>query len=691
MSRKIDRALLLGQALVGEGLVSGEQLEAALADQSGGRLGDRLVARSDMARDDVEDVVRARDDSAISLEDSLLGELAVRNGFITREDLTKYLGAQEATKTGGGASPRLGEFLVAVKLLTQQDLDGLLKRQKTLLKELSLRTWTRPGGQGDDGQAEATELGEEGTETDAGPAPQEAGWRAAARLAKRSLVGLLRPEPADPITCQACESAANSPLAMVCSGCGAPLTAVAGKQGGKGALAWGLRIAFVVACALTGFLATTLGPYVIAAAVFMLLPAGMLRKYKWAQRYSLSWGILLFSVTYVIAGPLGMSAHVAYTAIATSPASPVIPPVLALLVAILLLPLAAPLGYGRSRSLGGALFVFTVLLCAWWAAARSFGSHAVPIWGTAILVCGALASLALILALACVEGFREATRRPGVIIEATRPLPTPDRPTVKPSDLAHLPIPVRPLFRVLDLSKMQIILAWHHLVAALVSFGNATIYRIEVILDLLLRAVVRGFRRLTALAYAAGCVIAAMATFAAYAVWRVLLVVVMPVVAIAASAFIAHAFSENALSYLLQGGLAFLGRAFLHAAVLFVLSVVTVALLVRCHPINVVVNEAFQAVGCHLPNLLLLFYVASIALSLLSWATGAGPFRFGLLSIAITVLLVTLLVVFLLRAKKQGARAPATDAEEPLDAVAEGEADGVEIAAGDAPGTDTVT
>lgn len=691
MSRKLDRALLLGQALVSEGLVSGEQLEAALADQSGGRLGDRLVARSDLARDDVENVVRARDDSALSLEDSLLGELAVRNGFIAREDLTKYLGAQEAAKAGGVTPPRLGEFLVAAKFLTQKDLDALLKRQKTLLKELSLGTWMRSGEQGGEGQAEATELGEEGTGADAGPTSQEASWRAATKLVKRSLVGLLQPEPADPITCQACKSAANSPLAMVCSGCGAPLTAAGGKQRGKGPLAWGLRIAFVVACGLTGFLATTLGPYVIAAAVFMFLSAGMLGRYKWAQRYSLFWGILLFSITYVITGPLGMSAHVAYAAVATSPASLVIPPVLALLIATLILPLAAPLGYGRSRSFGGALFVFTVLLCAWWVAARSLGTHVVPVWGTAILVCSALASLALILALACVEGFREAIRRPGVIIEATRPLPTPDRPTVKPSDLTHLPIPVRPLFRVVDLSKTQIILAWHHLVAVLVSFGNAAIHRIEVILDLLLRAVVRGFRRLTALAYAAGCVIAAIATFAAYAVWRVLLVVAMPVVAITASAFVAHAFSENALSYLLQGGLAFLGRAFLYAAVLFVLSVVTVALLVRCHPINVVVNEAFQAVGCHLPNLLLLFYVASIALSLLSWATGAGPFRFGLLSIAITVLLVTLLVVFLLRAKKQAVRAPAKDVEEPVDAVAEGEADGVDMAAGDDTETDTVT
>ncbi len=63
------------------------------------------------------------------------------------------------------------------------------------------------------------------------------------------------------------------------------------------------------------------------------------------------------------------------------------------------------------------------------------------------------------------------------------------------------------------------------------------------------------------------------------------------------------------------------------------------------------VMEAFQSFGLCFPWLLLLLYATSVGLSLLSWATSTGPFRFGTVSVVLTISIVGLLSWIAIRAK----------------------------------------
>jgi hypothetical protein len=183
------------------------------------------------------------------------------------------------------------------------------------------------------------------------------------------------------------------------------------------------------------------------------------------------------------------------------------------------------------------------------------------------------------------------------------------------------------------------------------------VYWMEFVTDLLLRSLIRAWRRLVELVRAFGRTLAAILIFGVVATWRVMLTVALPVAFLIAGALVAKALADSSLTYILSDrwtkGWAELLKAVLYAGMLFLLGIIIISFLVRCHPSSVVVKEGFQAFSYHLPNFLLLLYVTSIILSLLSWATKAGPFRFGLLSIILTAFLVVLFAVVVLRSKKK--------------------------------------
>lgn len=141
MCKTADPLLLMGRILVEEGLISEEKLEAVLLHQVGHRalrwpgkkLGEHLVAENLISRDDLEAFLHGRDSASVSREEAILGEIAIRNGLLTRQELFACLREQATGRTTGDARRRIGRLILSKGLLTEQELQALLDRQKTLL------------------------------------------------------------------------------------------------------------------------------------------------------------------------------------------------------------------------------------------------------------------------------------------------------------------------------------------------------------------------------------------------------------------------------------------------------------------------------------------------------------------------------------------------------------------------------
>jgi hypothetical protein len=669
MANSIDPALLVGRALVQEGILSENDLQTVIQAQAGTKIGDELVTKGLVRREAVEAVIHARDGSSVSLEETVFGEIAVRNGFVTREALAECLSIQETARARATTVPRIGEILLDKGHLNQQKVGAVLKRQEALLQAVALRdnsevcaqTEMQPGS--DRG---ATLVAEAGTSQPQCSNDETAASKASGdRPARSGLANLLMPEAASPVACQACQSSANSPLAVVCGSCGGPLTAK--KDGARRAGPWGLRVAFAVTAGVSGFIAygcsksgahvsamhCAVGMYGIAAVMFLLFGAAMLRNYGAALRYFLTVAILAFAGVYVVTGLVGQSLGSAFDAMKLTLTWHILPPSVAIIIAGLVLPLAVPMGVPRFRGIGAFLAVFALLFVVCLATGRTLYGHAWPLWSLIALSATGLLLFVVLCALMFSEGFRVATRRPAVIIEASRPLQRPRRPERQARDVSGIPSMIRPFVSAYEMMLWSLRMSVHHLVSSLVSFANMVVYWMEFVTDLLIRSLIRAWRRLVALVRAFGRTLAAIIVFGVVATWRVILTIVLPVAFLIAGAVVAKTFADSTLAYVLGSGWTELLKAGLYAGILFLTAIIVVGLLVRCHPSSVVVKEGFQAFSYHLPNFLLLLYVTSIALSLLSWATKAGPFRFGLLSIILTAFLVVLFAVVILRSKKK--------------------------------------
>ncbi|MHC4714846.1 MAG: hypothetical protein ACYTAN_16510, partial [Planctomycetota bacterium] len=62
-----------------------------------------------------------------------LGEIAVRNGFLTREELALCLVEQETERAEGREPLALGQIIVRDDLMWEHDLQAILERQRALL------------------------------------------------------------------------------------------------------------------------------------------------------------------------------------------------------------------------------------------------------------------------------------------------------------------------------------------------------------------------------------------------------------------------------------------------------------------------------------------------------------------------------------------------------------------------------
>ncbi len=667
MSDNTDPTILAGQLTVKAGGVSAEQIVAVLQDQDDRRIGDRLVEREWISRDEMERLIQQRDSSQANLEETVLGALAVRNGFLTHEQLAECLVEQESMRAMTGTPPRIGEIMVARELVGPHDIDAILLRQMSLLQGIvgEQDDENRDAGQPEDmdnnsatvsegvasyPEAKASERLEDAEMLDGQPPKKKP---------RGGFMELLFPEEAQPLTCTSCGSSANSPLAIICSGCGGPLWS---RRGTQKCTPWLLRMGFVVLAGVTGVFSLQAGPYVIAAVMFIILGTTMLRIYRPSQRFFLCASMLLLTGIYVGTQLLELTrdqvVEVARNGVVWDASWAGIAVLLALLTLTLIGPLAVP----KVRGLGNVLLVFAVFLGIGWLPGKWVMGWPFPLWVVLSLGGVALALVVFVSSLMFVDGFRIKTRRPGVIVEATRPFAMPAQPQKQLRNLSELPALAKPVYLTFDGFVWSGRMSGYYMLSSIVRFSNGFAYWAQLVFDLLLRSLVRVWRRLLELTKALSKIIADMIMFAAMVIYRLALVIIFPLAAIAVSAMVGVALANAAVAYITGGGLANLASAAIYTAMLYILCVIVVGLLARCHPFHIVVREALQAFSFQLPNFLMLILGTSIILSLFRVITNIGPYKFGFLSIALTILVLGLFTAIFYKSKKKPSGSGASSA-----------------------------
>ncbi len=129
--------MLLGRLAIKAGYLSGEQVEALLAEQEEASragapvtLGELCQVRGLLTSGQVQSLLLAQEYALVRNEDRRLGALAIANGFATEDDIHVALDRQKQVyQREKRLPPRLGEVLVEAGVLSQRDLNGILAMQ----------------------------------------------------------------------------------------------------------------------------------------------------------------------------------------------------------------------------------------------------------------------------------------------------------------------------------------------------------------------------------------------------------------------------------------------------------------------------------------------------------------------------------------------------------------------------------
>ena len=131
---------LVGQIALAEGLLTPERLDECIriqdSDSRGRALGAILVEKRYLSLDDLERVIgiqrtRFSRISADSARGGLFGQIALRLGYVTREQLSECLREQEQGVAGGGSSSLLlGQILLRKNYLSSDRFLDILRRQR---------------------------------------------------------------------------------------------------------------------------------------------------------------------------------------------------------------------------------------------------------------------------------------------------------------------------------------------------------------------------------------------------------------------------------------------------------------------------------------------------------------------------------------------------------------------------------
>ncbi len=135
-----DADLLFGRLAVKAGYLSEEQVQGLLGSQARAAaagapvsLGEICQSRRLLTSSQVQSLLLAQQFALLRAEDKRLGQLAVRNGFATEDDVRAALDEQKRAYGTSKALPlRLGEILVEMGTLSEQQLRALLSAQARL-------------------------------------------------------------------------------------------------------------------------------------------------------------------------------------------------------------------------------------------------------------------------------------------------------------------------------------------------------------------------------------------------------------------------------------------------------------------------------------------------------------------------------------------------------------------------------
>jgi hypothetical protein len=128
-------AMLFGTIALNTGTLTRDQLSELIEEQSreSAPLGELCERRRLLTPNQIRSVLEVQRGGRFADEDTLLGSLAVRNGFATKDDLSLALEAQHRTPHGDERPPeKLGQILLAMGFLTHQKLKALLSAQGRL-------------------------------------------------------------------------------------------------------------------------------------------------------------------------------------------------------------------------------------------------------------------------------------------------------------------------------------------------------------------------------------------------------------------------------------------------------------------------------------------------------------------------------------------------------------------------------
>jgi hypothetical protein len=130
---------LVGQIALSEGLLTPDRLDECIriqgSDAHGRALGEILVEKGYLTPDEMERVIgiqrtRFGRVSADPERGGLFGQIALRLGYLTREQLSECLREQQQAGEQSGSSLMLGQILVRKNYLSSDRFLEILRRQK---------------------------------------------------------------------------------------------------------------------------------------------------------------------------------------------------------------------------------------------------------------------------------------------------------------------------------------------------------------------------------------------------------------------------------------------------------------------------------------------------------------------------------------------------------------------------------
>lgn len=147
--------LVFGVLAIQKGYATREQVAEALrlqevGQRAGGepqKIGEILTTLGAIGEAQRDELLRLQGFQVVQDEDLLLGQLAVKNGFLDEDELDEVLGVQKGLFESQGETLRLGEILTAGEFISERELVALLAAQQRLLKQRESETWQELTGE----------------------------------------------------------------------------------------------------------------------------------------------------------------------------------------------------------------------------------------------------------------------------------------------------------------------------------------------------------------------------------------------------------------------------------------------------------------------------------------------------------------------------------------------------------------